>query len=107
MVHPNPNAQPMEKWKGKATAPTTVKTSSASVPKKQKGGEATSSSQDEGLQEVAAMEASRPRTRGERGYGLKSIPLSAKKWYKIRRLKHIHPYLAMEEHQLRSKHQAI
>lgn len=54
-----------------------------------------------------AMAASQLNLRGEREYGLKSIHISVKMWYKIFRTRHMHPNLDVDEHQLRFKNLTI
>ncbi|XP_075099026.1 uncharacterized protein LOC142175918 [Nicotiana tabacum] len=85
--------------KGKATAPTKAKVSFGPPPKKRKGGEATSS-QVEGLQAVAAIAATHPQPEGQREFGLKSIPHSAKNWYKLCRPRHIYSESTVHERRL-------
>ncbi|OIT36501.1 hypothetical protein A4A49_51234 [Nicotiana attenuata] len=90
MVRPKPNAPPIDKGKGKATAPAKGKTSSTPLPKI--------------IRAVTAMAATRPRPQGQREYGIKSIPPSTKAWYKIYRPKHMHLDLAIDECCLRANY---
>nr|XP_033514930.1 uncharacterized protein LOC117279486 [Nicotiana tomentosiformis] len=93
------------KGKGKATVLTKAKASSRPLPKKRKCGEATSI-QVEVLQAIAAI-ATRLQPEGQREFGLKSIPQSAKDWYKLCRPRHIHFELAIHEQRLQAKYQSI
>nr|XP_016512108.1 PREDICTED: uncharacterized protein LOC107829160 [Nicotiana tabacum] len=94
--------------KGKATSmtPSKAKATSAPLPKKRKGGKATSS-QVEGLQAMEAIADTRPQTQGQWEFGLKSIPPHTKDWYRRCRPKHVHPEAAIHEHRLQDKYQAI
>lgn len=91
---------------GKGYLPPKGKTSFLLPPQKWKRGEA-ASSHAEGLQAVTGLVASCPRPWGEHEYGLKILPPSIKAWYKICRLKRMHPDLVVDEHWLRSKYPAI
>lgn len=60
------------------------------------------------MQAVAAIAATRPQPEGQREFGLKSMPQSAKDWYnKLCRPRHIHSESAVHEWRLQAKYQSI
>lgn len=59
------------------------------------------------LQAVAAIAASRPQQVGQREFRLKSIPTSAKDWYKLCWPKHIHSESVVHERRLKAKYHSI
>lgn len=106
MLCPAPDAKPLSK--AKAKAPSEGKSSSSTPhPKKRNTSEAESSSQDRGKQAVEEIAASQPRDKGERKYGIKSVPPYAKEWYKKCQPDNYHPDLEVEEHRSNSKYPNI
>lgn len=97
------NAPPPANASPKAEAPSKGKsTSSAPPPKMRNRSEAGTSSQSKGKQVVEAIATSQLRTRGEREYGIKSAPSSARGWYKKCPPNNYHPDLSVEEPRLKS-----
>ncbi|OIT39227.1 hypothetical protein A4A49_52317 [Nicotiana attenuata] len=60
-----------------------------------------------GAHAVSAVAAMRPQPQRQREFGIKSIPLHTKDWYRRCRPKHFHPETAIPESSLKAKYQAI